>query len=104
MSRQGQVKRRVHNHKILFEYLNGKPCIDCGESDILKLSFDHVYGEKHSDISQMVANTGMNKVLNGFLDNEISKCVVRCANCHQKRTVLSQMSSKTIAYVEYYNL
>lgn len=67
--------------KQLGEYLQQHPCMDCGETDIRVLEFDHL-GEKMMEISQMVA-TGCYwyEIL-----NEIGKCEVVCANCHRKRT------------------
>jgi hypothetical protein len=56
-------------------------CVDCGETDVVVLDADHI-GEKRYSIS---------KLLHGnftwqFLERELKTCVVRCANCHRKRT------------------
>jgi ribosomal protein L37E len=53
-------------------------CVDCGFSDIRALQFDHVRGTKSGEISQMIRRGVSERVLR----EEISKCEVRCANCH----------------------
>lgn len=53
-------------------------CVDCGNSDVRVLHFDHVRGTKVQSISTMVrVGAGLAKIL-----EEIDKCEVRCANCH----------------------
>lgn len=60
-------------------FKNGK-CIDCGEKHLACLQFDHVTGNKHGCVSQMVT-WGIDAI-----KREIEKCVIRCANCHAKKT------------------
>lgn len=63
-------------------YLAEHPCVDCGESDVRCLDFDHVRGEKSRNISAMLSRAvAWEKVL-----VEIAKCDVRCANCHRRQT------------------
>jgi hypothetical protein len=73
-----QVNKREEARHFVFEYLSSHPCVDCGESDPLVLTFDHVRGSKKMNISQMV-NQGYSLEA---LQIEISKCEVRCGNCH----------------------
>jgi len=65
------------------DYLSTHPFVDCGESNPVVLEFDHVRGRKKMSISRLVSD--------GYsisaLDTELSKCVVRCANCHRIKTV-----------------
>ena len=72
---------RIRNQKYLYEYLSSHPCIDCGESDPVVLEFDHM-GDKKFDVSYMVSAQSSIATLS----KEIQKCVVRCANCHRKKT------------------
>jgi hypothetical protein len=65
-----------------WNYLLGHPCIDCGESDPVVLDFDHVVGVKRANVSMLVYR-GHNLET---VASEIAKCVVRCANCHRRRT------------------
>lgn len=74
--------RREKARSIVFEILKESCCIDCGEKDILVLDFDHISGEKDDCISRMM-NNGDN--VEDIL-KEIEKCVVRCANCHRRKT------------------
>ncbi len=77
------------NKKLLDEYLRKHPCIDCGEPDIEVLQFDHVRGQKQHAVSQMVCwGISWKKVL-----NEINKCDIRCANCHQRATNKRRVAS-----------
>lgn len=73
------IIRKAENKKRVLEYLQSHPCIDCGEREPLLLDFDHVSGEKHKCVTLMY----------GFpwekIAEEISKCEVRCANCHRRR-------------------
>ena len=84
LSRQ-RVRRNKENVKerfytFIFDYLSTHPCIDCGERDPIVLEFDHVTGIKEYNVSCMVGCT------NDKIQSEIDKCVVRCANCHKRKT------------------
>ncbi len=84
-AKKWDVKNRTENIEKLVAYLKLHPCVDCGEEDPLVLTFDHVRGEKRDSISRMTQRNGCSwdTVL-----LEIAKCVVRCANCHMRRTAL----------------
>lgn len=64
-----------------FEYLSGKRCVDCGESDPIVLEFDHVSGEKSFSISKRAGRASW-----ATIKREIEKCEIRCANCHRRKT------------------
>jgi hypothetical protein len=72
---------RSLNKERIEKYLNCHPCVDCGETDIVVLDFDHIRGEKFLNISQMV-NQGYSWKT---IKEEINKCDVRCANDHRRR-------------------
>ena len=78
-----------------YNYLLGKSCEYCGESDMLKLQFDHKSEyEKHSNITNL---------LNGNLEKlkaEVKKCRVLCANCHKVKTLKEKMSAFYTIYNE----
>ena len=83
-------KAHKRNHEILIKYheyigayLCFHSCVDCGEKDILVLEFDHKdRKQKDFDISSMYRlGYSVDKLV-----NEISKCDVRCANCHRRKT------------------
>jgi hypothetical protein len=57
-------------------------CVDCGEKDIAVLEYDHIKGKKLFNISDVIRKSfSVDQVL-----VEARKCVLRCANCHRKKT------------------
>src|SRR5438309_822971 len=72
--------RELHRRNLL-DYLATHPCIDCGESDVVCLEFDHVRGEKIRAIAAMIGSFSW-----GAIERELNKCDVRCANCHRRKT------------------
>lgn len=68
------------NRKIVAKHLLSHPCRDCGETDIRVLEFDHLRN-KVASISKLIKSATAIKLL-----TEMSKCVVRCANCHKRKT------------------
>ncbi len=78
-------------HEYISNYLTTHPCIDCGEKDILVLEFDHRDREtKDFDVSAMSHNSSsVEKMI-----LEVSKCDVRCANCHRRKTAKESNSWK----------
>ncbi|MCA9900172.1 MAG: HNH endonuclease [Ardenticatenaceae bacterium] len=58
------------------------PCIECGEADPAVLEFDHVRGEKRSEVTKLMRDGYTLKIIQA----EIEKCVVLCANCHKRKT------------------
>lgn len=78
-SRRESLKARV------WSYLFGHPCVDCGQSDLLVLEFDHVdAASKRRELYWMVQETYSWSAI----VVEILKCEVRCANCHRRRTAV----------------
>jgi hypothetical protein len=69
-------RRRIHG------YLSAHPCIDCGNTDVRCLEFDHVRGSKEADIGKLLATATPWDVI----EAEIVKCEIRCANCHRIKT------------------
>lgn len=65
----------------IWSYLTSHPCVDCGEKDPIVLDFDHK-SDKISEVSSIIkSNQSLTKI-----KEEISKCEVRCANCHRRKT------------------
>jgi hypothetical protein len=67
----------------VFEYLKKHPCVDCGETNVLALEFDHIHSKKFDIGTALVANISIDLV-----EKEIKKCVVRCSTCHRIKTHL----------------
>jgi hypothetical protein len=74
-------EQREARRQFIWSYLSQNPCVDCGEADIRVLDFDHIRGVKRFNVSGQGRAFGMKA-----LQEEIDKCVVRCANCHRKKT------------------
>lgn len=80
--------RISENREFLREILESNPCVDCGESDIRILDFDHIKGKKIACVTLMaVSPVGLKK-----LKHEVEKCVVECANCHRRKSQIDQDS------------
>lgn len=71
------------------EHLQANGCVDCPESDWRCLQFDHRERETKSfSIAAALSNPGHYTLIR--VANEMGKCDVRCANCHQKRTIIQR--------------
>lgn len=85
LNEQGNQWRQKYKRErmlMILAYLKEHGCIDCGEDDPVVLDFDHVSGEKSHNISEMVHGAfSKENIL-----KEIEKCVVRCSNCHRRKT------------------
>jgi len=73
-------KCREENQRRILEYLSLHPCVDCGETDVVVLEFDH-RGNKSFTVAYMMQFIQWPK-----MEAEIAKCDVRCANCHRRKT------------------
>jgi hypothetical protein len=67
----------------VIEYLRSHPCVDCGETDPVVLDFDHV--DRFTKRWDIAGRIGYGLAWR-TIQAEIAKCVVRCANCHRRRT------------------
>lgn len=75
---------RLLRSQFLWGYLEKHPCVDCGETDPMVLQFDHVRGSKSFNVSNAVSGQySLNRI-----SEEITKCDIRCANCHVRKTAL----------------
>jgi len=90
-SKKSRLRLKQTNRINIIEFLQKHPCVDCGEKDIIVLEFDHINGNKDFNISQMIKDKSWKNVL-----KEITKCEVRCANCHRKVTAKRGGSYKLI--------
>jgi hypothetical protein len=73
---------KIRNHNFIYNYLLTHPCVDCGETRPPVLEFDHINNDKEFNISHMVSSAFSIK----RIEAEITKCEVRCANCHRIKT------------------
>lgn len=80
--------------KLVLAYLQEHPCVDCGEKDPVVLDFDH----QHSKLKTIGVLVNLN-VSWDKIAAEITKCEVRCANCHRRKTAKEQSWFKYLAAV-----
>lgn len=73
-------KYRKENVENIRKYFKNNSCIDCGEQDPLVLEFDHMHSKKFN-IGDKLSHAPWVTIF-----KEISKCKVRCANCHRRKT------------------
>jgi hypothetical protein len=76
-----RIRDRAANRAIVDAFLS-HPCVNCGESDVVVLEFDHrVPADKVRDVGGLASRRVWVSVL-----KEIEKCDVRCVNCHRRKT------------------
>src|SRR6185312_12425743 len=82
-SRVRNAAERQRIRERILDHLSTHPCVDCGEADPVVLQFDHQDPRaKWFSIGDLLRT----RTAWGKIQNEIAKCAVRCANCHQRRT------------------
>ena len=97
--RERQRVIAARNSQLIFDYLLEHPCVDCGESDVVVLEFDHVQGEKKYNISDLARRYSSWKTVKA----EIDKCEVRCANCHRRITAKRAGNSRNMLFLGMLN-
>jgi len=75
--------RQERNVTWVYRQLSASACVDCGESDIVVLEFDHVAGSKRDS----VLNLAWAEYSLDTLRREVALCEVRCCNCHRRKTL-----------------
>lgn len=68
------------NYIWLYQYFKANPCVDCGETNPIKLEFDHER-DKTANVSELLNRASLERV-----KKEVAKCSVRCRNCHIMKT------------------
>lgn len=85
-ARKSHQRAKEQSIEFLRTFLSEHPCVDCGETDILVLQFDHVKG-RNFDVYPTNRSVAAIK-------REVKLCEVRCANCHVRRHILKSGSWK----------
>jgi hypothetical protein len=80
--RVNKANAKQRAREFVDSYLATHPCVDCGESDVIVLTFDHVRGEKRANVADMISS-GLSVET---IAAEIAKCEVTCFNCHAIRS------------------
>ena len=92
-TRTPESAQRITNWRIrrhlewIYNVLNRSKCEDCGIADPLVLEFDHL-GLKRKNVMTMVWEGYSMETI----ENEMSKCDIRCANCHRRKTLAERNS------------
>ena len=68
---KGQVAEKIVAH------FKENPCAKCGETNILKLEFDHLRDKKFNISEGITLGFAWKR-----MEKEINKCQVLCVNCH----------------------
>jgi hypothetical protein len=76
-----QRRRSERARAVVVAHLAEHPCVDCGESDLAVLEFDHVVAGQQR-VASLLARGATEEVIRA----EIACCDVRCANCHRRVT------------------
>ena len=77
----GAKARQKRNMAYIWEIKVKSKCVDCGISNPIVLDFDHTNGDKDKSVAYATwFGWSLEKI-----DKEISKCQVRCSNCHRIR-------------------
>lgn len=82
-SRVSERRRKDENFIRLWTWFVDHPCIECGETNPLKLQLDH-RDEKNHNVSSMMRQPWEK------IRKELELCDVRCANCHAVKTAASR--------------
>jgi len=84
------AKQKAYLAQYLRDLKTKTPCVDCGINyPYYVMDFDHVRGQKHANVMELVSTLSKKKI-----DEEIAKCEIVCSNCHRIRTHMRRMSKK----------
>lgn len=75
------------NLEWLYNVLSRSRCVDCGVHDPLVLEFDHMGLKRKAVMTMAWEGYGQDTI-----EREMSKCDVRCANCHRRKTLAERTS------------
>ena len=84
------AKQKAYLAQYLRDLKTKTPCVDCGINyPYYVMDFDHVRGQKHANVMELVSTLSKKKI-----DEEIAKCEIVCSNCHRIRTHIRRISKK----------
>jgi 5-methylcytosine-specific restriction endonuclease McrA len=94
--RKRQLAAIQRNRLYVWNYLQDKCCLTCGEDDPIVLEFDHRNRrQKDATISMAIKHR---KFSIERLQHELDKCDILCANCHRRKTS-KQLGFKKLKFV-----
>jgi hypothetical protein len=84
------AKQKAYLAQYLRDLKTKTPCVDCGINyPYYVMDFDHVRGQKHANVMELVSTLSKKKI-----DEEIAKCEIVCSNCHRIRTHMRKIAKK----------
>ena len=84
------AKQKAYLAQYLRDLKTKTPCVDCRISyPYYVMDFDHVRGQKHANVMELVSTLSKKKI-----DEEIAKCEIVCSNCHRIRTHMRKMAKR----------
>ncbi len=84
------AKQKAYLAQYLRDLKTKTPCVDCGINyPYYVMDFDHVRGQKHANVMELVSTLSKKKI-----DEEIAKCEIVCSNCHRIRTHIRRIAKK----------
>ena len=84
------AKQKAYLAQYLRDLKTKTPCVDCGINyPYYVMDFDHVRGQKHANVMELVSTLSKKKI-----DEEIAKCEIVCSNCHRIRTHMRKLAKK----------
>jgi len=84
------AKQKAYLAQYLRDLKTKTPCVDCGINyPYYVMDFDHVRGQKHANVMELVSTLSKKKI-----DEEIAKCEIVCSNCHRIRTHMRRVAKK----------
>lgn len=96
MKKKTQAQRIARRREILDRYKIGKGCKDCGyNKNPYALCWDHIDPSQKIMTPHRMASYSIKNIF-----KEARKCEIRCANCHQIRTVKEKHYLERKAYAE----
>ena len=82
------AKQKAYLAQYLRDLKTKTPCVDCGINyPYYVMDFDHVRGQKHANVMELVSTLSKKKI-----DEEIAKCEIVCSNCHRIRTHMRRIN------------
>ena len=82
------AKQKAYLAQYLRDLKTKTPCVDCGINyPYYVMDFDHVRGQKHANVMELVSTLSKKKI-----DEEIAKCEIVCSNCHRIRTYMRRVA------------
>ena len=82
------AKQKAYLAQYLRDLKTKTPCVDCGINyPYYVMDFDHVRGQKHANVMELVSTLSKKKI-----DEEIAKCEIVCSNCHRIRTYMRRIA------------